>query len=402
MTFPKNGTRLSTTEFAFCIIFILICTLFLGLRLWSRTLQKGRRPHALTVSDFVVTIGYLATVGNTTCDIVAVAIGGSGQHASNVTPQMEQNGQKALFTAAFFWLTATCALKMSILLLYIEIFQSRTPQRIAYGILTLVGLFFIGFLIAIFTQCFPFSMNWNKTEPGHCGNLTAESRAGAFINLIFDTMITIFPIPMLWRLQMPLKKRIGLIALFGLGSTADGVTITRAVLAMNPSGSDYSYTSARTNILAAMELWMGTIIACTPLIKPALARLHVIAPTASFGYGAASKPSGSRPRVYRDAPPWRSDPEAQLMAGKTCKAYSLEGKRSESGYSSAGSGTSCSATSDSDRSKSNASTLSAGRCGNESTAAWERHFSDSDRREIISRLKGMEKAIVKEPRACPD
>lgn len=89
---------------------------------------------------------------------------------------------------------------------------------IAYGIITLVGMFFISNLLVIFLQCFPFSMNWLKDERGRCVNLKAESRAGAFINVTFDVMITIFPIPSIWQLQMPVRKRLYVIGIFGLGT----------------------------------------------------------------------------------------------------------------------------------------------------------------------------------------
>ena len=321
MVFPiHGGTWLSTTEFALFVTFLAICTLFITLRIWSRTLQKGLRPRALSISDYVVFIGYLATVGNTTCMIVTVIAGGSGQHASTLSDATKMHNQKALFAAAFFWITATCTLKMSILLLYTEIFQAQIPRRIACGILSLVASFFIGFLVAIFTQCFPFSMNWDKNAKGHCGNLTAESRAGAFINLIFDTMITIFPMPLIWSLQMPAAKRIGLILLFGLGTAADGVGVARAVISMNPSAGDYNYFSAKTNILAAMELWLGVIIACIPLIKPALAKLHIIKPTSgTHAFSAGQKGSGSRP-VYRSDPEALSTPSSGLSAQKSSAA----------------------------------------------------------------------------------
>ena len=44
---------------------------------------------------------------------------------------------------------------------------------------------------------------------------------------------------------------------------------------MNPSAKDYTYFSAKTNILAATELWLGCIIACLPTLKPAVSRLRL-------------------------------------------------------------------------------------------------------------------------------
>ena len=113
MTFPRNGTWLSTTQFAIDIVFLVITSAFLGLRLWSRFLQKATRPRALTVSDYIVTIGYLATIGNTFCMIAgkwrslisarkaqadltfeAIVAGGSGRHVQDLTEQEQEIGQK--------------------------------------------------------------------------------------------------------------------------------------------------------------------------------------------------------------------------------------------------------------------------------------------------------------------
>ena len=126
---------------------------------------------------------------------------------------------QAMFTAAFCWLGATCTLKISILILYLEIFSasSRAAKIAIWIIIGLVSSFFLGFLLTIFLQCFPFSMNWEKHEEGHCVNLAAESKGGAFINVVFDIMITMLPIPLIAQLQMPLRKKAFLILLFGLG-----------------------------------------------------------------------------------------------------------------------------------------------------------------------------------------
>lgn len=87
-----------------------------------------------------------------------------------------------------------------------------------YVLVGLLGAFFIGFLVTILCQCFPTSLNWVKAEPGKCFNIVAETQAGAVINLIFDLMITILPISTIWRLQMPVRKRLAVIFIFALGS----------------------------------------------------------------------------------------------------------------------------------------------------------------------------------------
>lgn len=60
MVFPANGTWLSTTEFGICITFIIICSTFVGLRLWARSLSRSFRLHVFTLSDVFVVIGYVS------------------------------------------------------------------------------------------------------------------------------------------------------------------------------------------------------------------------------------------------------------------------------------------------------------------------------------------------------
>ena len=86
-------------------------------------------------------------------------------------------------------------------------------------------------------------------------------------------------------------------------TSADGVNVARAALAMNPSGPDYTWTSAKTNILAAMELWLGVIVACVPTLKPAFSKMHV-------GLTVLSSRDRSYKHSSKGSPSWRSDPES--------------------------------------------------------------------------------------------
>ena len=42
--------------------------------------------------------------------------------------------------------------------------------------------------------------------------------AAGIINLIIDVIVIVLPMPSLWKLQMPWPKKIGICAMFGLGT----------------------------------------------------------------------------------------------------------------------------------------------------------------------------------------
>ena len=65
--------------------------------------------------------------------------------------------------------------------------------------------------------CQPLEFNWNSTIEGHCGNRTTALEAVGILNLITDFFIFLLPMPVLWGLQLPVGKKIGLTATFGIG-----------------------------------------------------------------------------------------------------------------------------------------------------------------------------------------
>ena len=67
-------------------------------------------------------------------------------------------------------------------------------------------------------DCRPFAYRWNKEiDGGHCGNIPAEETSSAVVNMIIDLVIMVLPTPVIWKLQMPLRKKVSISAIFSLG-----------------------------------------------------------------------------------------------------------------------------------------------------------------------------------------
>lgn len=77
------------------------------------------------------------------------------------------------------------------------------------------GLIF--FFLIVF-QCIPLAMIWNKSVKGRCLNITAIGYTAAIIGIMEDIVLLIMPIPILLQLQLGLKKKLGLVFMFSLGS----------------------------------------------------------------------------------------------------------------------------------------------------------------------------------------
>lgn len=61
-------------------------------------------------------------------------------------------------------------------------------------------------------------MIWDVTVEGKCINDYAQDVATGALNIFSDLAILVLPLPMLWKLQLHMKHRLSLIAIFMLGS----------------------------------------------------------------------------------------------------------------------------------------------------------------------------------------
>lgn len=83
------------------------------------------------------------------------------------------------------------------------------------------------FLIAM---CKPREKIWNPLMPGHCFSYIANYQATGIINVISDFTILILPVPGLWKLHLPLKRKLGLIAVFATGFLYVSNTMLKAFI----------------------------------------------------------------------------------------------------------------------------------------------------------------------------
>lgn len=57
--------------------------------------------------------------------------------------------------------------------------------------------------------------NWDKSLPGRCNNINAQSWASAGWNIVLDLVVVILPMPMLWRMNLNPRKKFLVMLMFG-------------------------------------------------------------------------------------------------------------------------------------------------------------------------------------------
>ena len=110
-------------------------------------------------------------------------------------------------------------IKISILCLYRRIFfvvhRFKIFTEVFIGLLVCYIISTV--LVDIFT-CIPVQKAWIPTmEHGHCLDSTLLFKVTAGLNVAFDVVILISPMPLVWQLQATMRLKLGLSLIFLLG-----------------------------------------------------------------------------------------------------------------------------------------------------------------------------------------
>ncbi|KAL8798701.1 MAG: hypothetical protein Q9182_006452 [Xanthomendoza sp. 2 TL-2023] len=197
-----------------------------------------------------------------------------------------------------YWKSCT---KISILLFYIHLFPTKPFRFAAYTLIVVVTLWMIQQLLASLLLCQPISYNWDASVNGHCGNVAVNCLAGAAVNTFTDILILILPMPIIWRLHVPLRNKIILSLIFGLGSLICIISIIRlrtlfsytSAPMMSLFDSDGPLTNNLPILYTVLESSLGVTAACLIIMKPIFTHSTVLHSLAhKFSFSAWSWRSG--------------------------------------------------------------------------------------------------------------
>ncbi|OJD33166.1 uncharacterized protein BKCO1_3300027 [Diplodia corticola] len=120
----------------------------------------------------------------------------------------------------------------------------------------------------------PIDLFWNQpfNIQRDCVDVLTLLVATAALNSVGDLLVYLWPIKFLFKLQMPLKHRLGLILLFSFGCIVFAASVCR-IVALPPAMTsvDVLYNSSTLLLIASIEENMGIICGCLPCVKGALA-----------------------------------------------------------------------------------------------------------------------------------
>lgn len=206
----------------------------------------------------------------------------------------------------FYKLTINCT-KLSILFLYLRIFTDRTWfVRTCWASILFISCACVCFTTVTVFQCSPVQRAWERwNENGSCVNLYALWYSNAIYNILTDLIIVLMVPPVIFTLSLPIRQKLALTCIFGLGVVVCTASISRLpTLYSSAYGSDLTAGSLVSTIWTTIEAGLGVICANLPMLRTPLQRcLPGLFPVRSSTTQTVSTSPSQPSDVYNAEPP---------------------------------------------------------------------------------------------------
>ncbi|KAF2148574.1 hypothetical protein K461DRAFT_297978 [Myriangium duriaei CBS 260.36] len=199
---------------------------------------------------------------------------GLGWHIADLTYPEVFEGLKFLWIGLPIGVLATCIAKLAIVALLLQVTTIAQPGRrwflLAIGVInTAAGVAQVAISL---TQCEPYAYLWYRYLPGSCPRAQFAAQFSYFqggVTGITDLILALYPITIAWTLNVSLRTKIGFCGLMAGGLICMIGPIERSLnvkALVNPP--DPTYTVPLLIVWAMSEMWLITIIACIPPLRP--------------------------------------------------------------------------------------------------------------------------------------
>ncbi|KAI6849304.1 hypothetical protein KC327_g772 [Hortaea werneckii] len=252
------------------IIFLFLVLVAVALRVYSRT--SVRRWFGL--DDIMIGLATLFTIGLTVVVVLANERYGWNRHIYDIPFERIEAANIIALTAKCTFTMAATFTRLSLCMFYYRLvgdsgvnwFRWVVHANVAFTIAVCITFVFLSVFL-----CTPVQYYWEfpPSTDGHCLEEGIATLAAGILNLSADLLATITPIPLVMRLNMRLKYKIGVSILFGLGFIVIVAGIVRTYYIWKGLMDTYDATwyAYPLWIAAAVEIDVGVICACAPALK---------------------------------------------------------------------------------------------------------------------------------------
>ncbi|KAL5394405.1 hypothetical protein PMIN06_001580 [Paraphaeosphaeria minitans] len=243
--------------------------IIVALRWYSRAKLSG--THG--IEDMAVTLALVFSMAFT--GTVGGEFGIDLQSKSDeVRASLLSTIMKIMFAGSIFYHTAVNLVRFSILFQYHRLFQHLLTFRLCIyviGVATL-GAMAWGILGIVFL-CNPVRKYWHSGMPGKYMDAGDHFWSCSLVGVVLDCIIWVMPMPVLGRLKLRGRQKVGLLVPFGLGLFVCIVSVLRIVHVHGAAETgNVSKSGSYAAIWSTAETNVAIICSSLIVMKPLLAR----------------------------------------------------------------------------------------------------------------------------------
>ncbi|CEI68032.1 hypothetical protein FVEN_g7698 [Fusarium venenatum] len=156
--------------------------------------------------------------------------------------------------------------------------------------------------------CFPYHKNWQVLPPpgSQCTLKMQNFLVTTVLNVLTDGLILCIPLPLLWKLQVPIRKKLVVGLLLSSGAFVIAAAITRVVLTLSANPS-----ALTINSWGVRETIVGILTVNIPILRPLFSKAFWTGQSmtnVSSSYQATSRTRGTRGNGTTDLGPYELTP----------------------------------------------------------------------------------------------
>ena len=209
---------------------------------------------------------------------------GTGRHYDTLDSVQKGMAVKLNWISQPFTIFSCGVGKISIALLLLRIMpKNKIRERFLYTLIALLIVINTICVAFIFGQCSPTRKLWEPSIRGNCLKPYVQQDIGFFqssFSAFSDFLLAVFPLVIIYDLQMKRAVKVGLGCAMSLGLFATGAAIVKTIqLEDLTARDDYTYDTVDLVIWFSTEMYTVIIAACLPTLRPFLPILHGRSPT---------------------------------------------------------------------------------------------------------------------------
>ncbi|KAL8895756.1 MAG: hypothetical protein Q9207_008025 [Kuettlingeria erythrocarpa] len=269
---------------------LAVASIVIALRFFTR-LKLTRSPG---MDDWIMLATFISAVIGTSMDLAGMEYG-IGRHIYYLDHDDGVLATKLDWLCQAFVITALTIGKISVAFLILRISITKWHAYFLHTINVLLLLINIPLIVWTYAQCQPPSLLWDPSLAGACEDPRKQGSFALFqgffkaFGAVTDLIYALFPILIIWPLQMPRKRKYQLAGIMCLGTfSAVAGAVKTYYLHQLRARADFTYDATDLMIWYTTEMYViiiaGSLPTLRPLFQATIATYHSHKQRSSKGY----------------------------------------------------------------------------------------------------------------------